>query len=353
MQNSAILYIYSMKDAIWMDPPYQRQGDIWPIPKRQLLIDSIINGYDLPKLYFHEYRKSKTVGADRFDFAVIDGKQRLQSIFQFIAGGFSLHEDTEYLHDKSINLGGLTYQELAREYPNIKIKFDSYTLPIFSVQTEDLTHIEEMFSRLNEAVPLNAAEKRNARPGPIPPITREHSSMAFFKKKLPFDNTRYRHFELSTKFLYIEHRQGLFDTKKAYLDEFVNEFTDAEQKDADALGRKAAKILRAMASIFTDEDSLLKSTGMVVLYYYLFHAASNEGWLDTLSRKALSEFESLRKQNREIGEKNETKADYRLLEFDRFSQSPNDAVALQYRYAVLRQYVGPAKGRPSIPGTEP
>ncbi|QSQ19293.1 DUF262 domain-containing protein [Pyxidicoccus parkwayensis] len=350
--NSAILYIYAMRDSIWMDPPYQRQGDIWPLPKRRLLIDSIINGYDLPKLYFHEFTKPKLVDGKRYDYAVIDGKQRLQSIFQFIKGEFTLDKETEYIHDTSIDLSGLSYQELAREQPTLKIKFDSFTLPISTIQTDDIQYIEEMFSRLNEAVPLNAAEKRNALQGPIPPASRELASLSFFKKKLPFDNARYRHYELATKFLYIQNRERLVDTKKAYLDEFVHEFTDVEQKEVDALSKKSVKVLRSMSSVFTDEDSLLKSVGMVVIYYYLFFIALRDGWAGKLRRESLVNFESLRKKNRDLAEQSEIKADYNLLEFDRLTQSPNDAVALQYRFAVLRRHVGPKDGRPPIPGEE-
>lgn len=53
LNNSTILRINSEYDAIEKDPNYQRRGDIWTVEKRQLLIDSILNDYDLPKLYFH------------------------------------------------------------------------------------------------------------------------------------------------------------------------------------------------------------------------------------------------------------------------------------------------------------
>ncbi|NOK20776.1 MULTISPECIES: DUF262 domain-containing protein [Corallococcus] len=353
MHNSAVLYVYAMRESIWTDPPYQRQSDIWSIQKRQLLIDSIINGYDIPKFYFHEFNKPKSVGGKQYDYAVIDGKQRIQSIFEFINGTFALSSEIEYIHDSTIDLRELSYKELAQRHPMIKIKFDSFTLPIVTVQTSDSDFIEEMFSRLNEAIPLNAAEKRNAWTGPIPPISRQQAQLTFFTNKLPFKNTRYRHYELATKFLYIEHKGKLTDTKKAYLDDFVRSFKPVDQPTANILAVKSEKVLWSMASVFTDEDPLLRSVGMIVVYYYLFHEAQEEGWTSDISRKALLDFEDARIKNREIAEHGEVKADYTLLEFDRFSQSPNDSVALQYRYAVMRRYVGPVNGRPPIPGNEP
>ena len=49
--------------------------------KRQLLIDSILNGYDVPKLDFHEFFPARLVDGKKFKYAIVDGKQRLETIF--------------------------------------------------------------------------------------------------------------------------------------------------------------------------------------------------------------------------------------------------------------------------------
>jgi hypothetical protein len=43
-----------MKDVVDLNPPYQREGGIWGIDTRAGLIDSILNGLDVPKLYFEK-----------------------------------------------------------------------------------------------------------------------------------------------------------------------------------------------------------------------------------------------------------------------------------------------------------
>ena len=146
----------------------QRDGDVWTLEKKQLLIDSIINDYDIPKLYFHALSADqKKEEGKQFDFAIIDGRQRIETIWKFIDGDFPLATDFEYFADPNLKLGGLTYAEIAEFLPRIKIRFDSYSLPVVCVETEDTDLIEDMFSRLNEAVPLNAAEKRSAIGGPM------------------------------------------------------------------------------------------------------------------------------------------------------------------------------------------
>src|SRR6516225_200595 len=106
LQHSNILSIYADRDRIIMNPDYQRQGDIWSEEKRQLLIDSIVNRYDIPKLYFHKLDR-KTVQKKGKDFAVIDGRQRLEAIFDFMDGEYALADDFDYLQDDAVIAGGL------------------------------------------------------------------------------------------------------------------------------------------------------------------------------------------------------------------------------------------------------
>ena len=98
LDHSTIQSIHSEWDAIVKDPPYQRNGDIWSLEKKQLLIDSIINRYDIPKLYFHRYEREESCRTGKM-YAIIDGRQRLETIVKFIEGGFALSDDFEYLED--------------------------------------------------------------------------------------------------------------------------------------------------------------------------------------------------------------------------------------------------------------
>ena len=145
LKDSAILYLYANRANIQINPDYQRMGEIWNDDKKQLLIDSIINRFDVPKIYFHHLsdfdKKSK------FEFAIIDGRQRLEAIWGFIDGVFPLAGDFKYLRDPKVQANGLTYSEFAAKYPLIKQLFDATSLAVVVVQTDELDLIEEMFSR--------------------------------------------------------------------------------------------------------------------------------------------------------------------------------------------------------------
>src|SRR6266852_6857026 len=160
--QSSLLVVYSDRHEIELDPEYQRISGIWTLEKRQLLIDSLINGFDVPKLYFHEFVPSKRIRGKTYRYAIIDGKQRLQTVWDFIDGGIALADDFEYLRNSSIHIVGLRYRQHASQYHRLKSRFDATLLDITTIRTQDIGLIEDMFSRLNEAVPLNAPEKRNA-----------------------------------------------------------------------------------------------------------------------------------------------------------------------------------------------
>lgn len=336
-RDSSVWSMYRIRDRIDLNPSYQREGDIWDSDKRQLLIDTIINGFDVPKLYLHKLTMTTPSGVN--DYAVIDGKQRLSTMWDFIKGGFALANDFEYVKDDKIKLGGKTYSDLSAEFPEIVADFNAYQLTVVTIETSDVELIEDMFSRLNEAVPLNAAEKRNAKPGPLPQAVRTLSKMPFFENKVPFTNKRYRHLDMAAKMLYLASRGGAADTKKAYLDKFFLDNSASNTSNIQILLDKTKKILDEMDKIFTDSDNLLRSVGIIILYYLLFDRAIGAGQVNLISRAKFSEFDTKRKDNRVAAEEDIAKADFDLLEFDRLTQSPNDGVALKFRLAVVDQHI--------------
>jgi hypothetical protein len=74
---------------------------------------------------------------------------------------------------------------------------------------------------------------------------------------------------------------------------------------------------------------------MTVLYFYLFRRAEERGLSRLLNREIFHRFEEDRRENRMVAEKDITMANYRLLEFDRLTQSPNDAYATAIRLGVV------------------
>ena len=65
------------QSRINVDAEYQR-AKVWSKAQRSLLIDSILRGFDIPKIFL----RKQSEGSPRL-FDVIDGKQRLTAIWEF------------------------------------------------------------------------------------------------------------------------------------------------------------------------------------------------------------------------------------------------------------------------------
>jgi hypothetical protein len=345
LPNSSILRLNSEKDLINTAPEYQRHGGIWSLEKKQLLIDSIINDYDIPKLYFHYLTpQQRKESGQLYEYAIIDGRQRIEAIWDFIDGVFGLSEDFEYLADSTVIAGKLTYSDLAVVYPRIKIRFDSYSLPVILVETDDIDLIEDMFSRLNEAVPLNSAEKRNSFGGSMAKAIRELAFHDFFSQHVRFSNNRFQHREVAARILFIEDslaNAGKFsDTKKPFLDRMVYDYRDSK-KDPSSLVHSATLILDAMSKVFIHGDALLRAQATITVYYLVFRQAQAQKKLNLINRAKLFEFFEELSKNRIIASKDITLANYDFLEFEAMSQQgTNDVSSIRERTRILCQFLG-------------
>ena len=135
-----------------IDPSPPRQtGPRWSPSQKQLFIDSILRQYDIPKLYL------RRVSRPPHQWEVIDGQQRLRAIWEFFRGEYPLSKDADAVDDYKI--AGKKYDELDDD---LRDDFDAYELQFIMFDEALDEVIDEMFIRLNNGVPLNSAEKRNA-----------------------------------------------------------------------------------------------------------------------------------------------------------------------------------------------
>ena len=85
VQTVSWLYDLKTRDLLDLDPPYQRRS-VWPDKYREDFIDTILLDYPAPPIFLFE-----TISEDgRAQYDVVDGKQRLSAIFDFISGEFAV-----------------------------------------------------------------------------------------------------------------------------------------------------------------------------------------------------------------------------------------------------------------------
>ena len=139
--------INGKKPHINTNPDFQRPP-VWTTGQKQLLVDTILREYDVPKLY---WRKVGTK-PDRYD--VVDGQQRLRAIWSFFDGEFRCAKDAEPIDELAI--AGYSYDELPDD---LRTQFDVYPLDIVILDETDEDEVREMFIRLQNGTTLKAQEK--------------------------------------------------------------------------------------------------------------------------------------------------------------------------------------------------
>ena len=316
-----------------LSPPYQRQGRIWSTQDKAFLIDSVLNGYDIPKIYIADFTYfSSALNAGKKSYAVIDGRQRFEAFFDFFDDRFTLSDTFVFLEDPTFRLNGLIYSQLKSRHPKVASKYENFNLSVMSVITDDEARINDLFVRLNRSKPLSGAEIRNAMSGDVPAMIRNIADHPFFRNKVSFSANRKQDQNAAAKLLLLEHRGSLVDTKKFNLDRFVKEAILVESTAIGASSARVISVLDRIAPYFTDRDPALKlATGLPVYYWYF---RNNETSPTTAIK--VREFEATRRANkRKAATGADQSVDEELQAYDYFNRSPDDATSHERRYQIL------------------
>lgn len=133
---------------------------VWDVEKKSLLIHSMIYGYAIPAMYFT--RDENGV------YDSLDGKQRSNTISEFLHDEFALSADTSAVVDENgsmEDISGMYFSQLP-EWAQDKIK--DYNLTIYYYEGMTEAEVREFFRRLNNGKPLSAIELTRAN---VPSLT--------------------------------------------------------------------------------------------------------------------------------------------------------------------------------------
>jgi hypothetical protein len=337
-----VMKAYLWRSAINEKPPYQRESSVWSLEKQQLFIDSLLNGYDVPKIYLHDLRGIEETKV----YAVVDGKQRLTTIWRFLTNEFPLASDfriepnnyPELPPDAVPPAAGMYFRDIDPIWQEV---LKSTFLAVVLIQNAREEDIEDLFSRLNNGEPLNAAEKRNAMGGDMARLIREVAGRPFFTERLKFTNARHHHFDLAAKFLAIESQRldgdwAVPDLRSRTLDEFVRGNRRMEAARREALARSLDANLSTMDQVFEAADPLLATLVNPPLFYLFVGQVAREFEDDRLAERLRAFLRRFHHDRVAELEKPEEEQDADLHEFSRLLQGgTNERGNLERRLEIL------------------
>lgn len=215
-----------------MDPQFQRRS-AWDVQRKSHLIESLIIGLPIPNLVLAEDR------AQRGKFIVIDGKQRLSSLHDFMS---DKSKDRFSLKNLSVrtDLNGINYEDLKSEFPSDANFLDNAPIRTIVIRNWPSDYfLYVIFDRLNSgSLPLSPQELRRAlQPGKLLDYIDEFLANSQIVKNalgLTKPDKRMRDSEIVLRFIAFERNYPAYDGDfKAFLDAPVKYF------NTDWSGRKA------------------------------------------------------------------------------------------------------------------
>lgn len=315
-----ILSVCGFKNRIDTNPDFQRPA-VWSLGQKQLLIDTILRDYDIPKLYWRKISKSPE------KYEVVDGQQRLRTIFEFHAGEFALAKDADDID--GVVVAKMHYADLPED---LRLTFDKYPLDVIVLSDTSEDEVREMFLRLQNGTTLKAQEKRNAMPGKMRAFIKDLSKHPFFSR-VGFADTRFTYDLVAAQMTAIELNGGPCHVRNSNLNAIY-----VAQLDFDATGTKARKIRRVLeylAQVFTEKTPELERYSVISLYALVSHCLETyamQGRQDSL-RNWFIQFEGSRATQENLPV---DKADPELLAYkERTSHSTDAQDSIQWRHEFL------------------
>jgi len=133
-----------------LNPKFQRRS-VWTDKAKSFLMDTIIRGKPIPKVFIRQKINVATKTSVR---EVVDGQQRLRTILSFIKDGFHI------IPVQNPDFGGRKFSQLPEE---VQTQILSYEISVDLLINLPDSEVLDIFSRLNAyAVVLNEQEKINA-----------------------------------------------------------------------------------------------------------------------------------------------------------------------------------------------
>lgn len=236
-ESWTIKQLVEKKDRIELTPVWQR-GPAWKLPRQVLLLDSILRGMDIPKVYLRKLAHGV------FTHDAVDGQQRLRAVWMFHSGQIALaHPDPLPAIDGE-EIQGKKFNQLSQK---LRDRFEEFRVSIGEITTSRAEEIRNLFARLQMGVSLNPAELRNAMDGPLRYSIDSTARLHPFFLQSRISSDRYKHLDYAAHAYAMAAYHGTQDIKAPDLRDMVSEYgadRGAEVLELSAAVDEALNVLR-------------------------------------------------------------------------------------------------------------
>lgn len=194
------------ENKLTFDYPIQRDGGQFDKDQKALLINTIFNGYLIPEIYI-----IKEGTEDFSPMSVLDGKQRLTTLYDFSKDKFALPKDADDVVIKTVSfdeeknpiIEENTYTVAGKKFskidPALQKIFNKYKIEVKLLAGYTDEQIEEQFYRLNNGCVFTKSQKANTKLGTdVAAKIEEIKNCDFFENRASFTNTQRKRGEVTS-----------------------------------------------------------------------------------------------------------------------------------------------------------
>lgn len=299
-----------------VDRTYQRKT-VWGVKDNIRLIETILLKLIIPEIFLWDFDTDPNNGQTITH--IVDGQQRINAIFDFIAGKYKLQK--KYLTDNEIidRYGDKCFEDLD---DNTKKSIWSYEMSIIYLDKDfSIEEVRKMFYRLNLTdYNLNEQEKRNSLNSKFGAISEELANEEFwdeYKIFSPRDVRRMQDIEYCSSILILA-REGIIDqTKNERLDQIYKEFCE-DYKDAESDVQKVHEAMKLIEKLTKREINgfVNKKIQMYTMFSVMFDFVENSIDVSESVIQMFSAFENCYTMfKNEYDLQGETEAERKILEY--------------------------------------
>lgn len=264
------------KEQLNLDPPYQRRS-VWSVKDKRFFIDTILNNYPAPPIFLHKELDDH----GRAVFHVVDGRQRLETIFGFMDGEVRIPSD---FSDPSLQNKDWSHlsSELRHSYWNYELIVEM--LPVVG----DDKLLRDIFDRINRnSRKLSPQEMRHAKYDGwfISVVENEAKKKEWedFKIVTVGKSKRMLDVQFISELYAVILRGGISSFKQADMDKIYADFDDIDVEDrADFIDATCSKfehlksIVKSLYRLQPKISGYLKyNVHFYTLWSYLYHNLEN------------------------------------------------------------------------------
>jgi 5-methylcytosine-specific restriction endonuclease McrA len=284
-----------------LEPGFQRRS-VWSPLDRRRLMQSILSNFPVPCIFLYcRNHRGQTI------YDVIDGKQRLETIFMFAGLGRFKRKRFAIKQDLGDGPDWYDWSELKRD-PNVRHAFETYKIQTVEV-TGELGQIVDLFVRINSTGKrLTSGEKRHAKFYDSPFLQEAEWLVGRFQKFLreerilsPVQIDRMKGTELFAELLMSIHKGGPINKKTALDRAIGNE--DINGNTLTKLCREAIWTIRLIKRMFPAlRQTRFHNTAEFYSLFMLVWEMDRENFVLKDRRRNRVAFEMLRKLSTGVDE---------------------------------------------------